>query len=409
MDAVRVFDGSLTFLGEVDDYGSLIYTRKWNTYGEFQITTGYRNDLLAKGNIIMVGTDPEKSGIIQYVQYSDENDYVTVKGYSLLWLLSSRITVPPAGEDYDVISGQVEEVMMALVDHNAVDPEDTKRTIPLLVCAEPQGLGGLTTWQARYSNLLEDLTELSRVSGLGIRVDLDYHTGHMVFKVCQGVDRSADQTDRAPMIFNPSYDNVYAREYTINDTESRNTAYVAGQGEGAERDIAVVGADNTGLGRREVFVDARDLQDPTQLPARGETKLADMQPVTSYECSVIEYGYREDWDLGDYVTIIDREFGTWLTTQVVEAQEAADANGETVTPTFGTPEKTVAEKLSSAGGSTGGGGTSGGVTPTVPVATEKRLGVIKVGDHLTIQPDGTMAGEILTAQEIDEICVCEVM
>ena len=61
--------------------------------------------------------------------------------------------------------------------------------------------------------------------------------------------------------------------------------------------------------------------------------------------------------------------------------------------------------LSAAGGSTGVGGTSGGVTPTVPVATQTRLGVIKVGDHLTIQPDGTLAVEIMTAEEVDEICV----
>lgn len=406
MDAVRVFDSRLIFLGEVDDYTSLIYARKWHTYGEFQITMAARSDLLEKGNIIMVGTDPEKSGIIQYVQYSDENRYVTVKGNSLLWLLSGRITVPPTGEGYDVISGQVEAVMMALVDHNAVDPDDSAREIPLLVCAEPQGLGGLTTWQTRYSNLLDDLTELSRVSGLGIRVDLDYHTGRMVFKVCQGVDRSADQTDRAPMIFSPGYDNVYAREYTINDTESRNTAYVAGQGEEEKRDIAVVGAENTGISRREVFVDARDLEDPTLLPARGKTKLADMRPVTSYECSVVESGYREDWELGDYVTIIDREYGTWLTTQVVEAQETADANGETVTPTFGTPEKTVAEKLSAATGNTSGGSGRGG-TPAVPVATRETLGVVMVGENLGIQPDGLLFGEepvVMTNLEIDAIC-----
>ena len=150
------------------------------------------------------------------------------------------------------------------------------------------------------------------------------------------------------MIFSPDYDNVYDRVFTINDTESRNVAYVAGQGEEEERTIAIVGEENTGIGRREIFVDARDLEDPAELPDRGTTKLAELQPITSYECSVAGSGYREDWDLGDYVTIIDREYGAWITEQVVGVQETEDSNGKMVIPTFGAPEKTIAEKLSAA-------------------------------------------------------------
>lgn len=352
MDPIRVFSPDLVFLGEIDDYGSLIYTRKWSAHGEFQITIPEINPLLAAGNIIMLGTDPRKNGIIKYVQCSEQDGYITVKGYSLLWLLSGRVTVPPAGSSYFTATGSAEDIMLALVGQNAANPTDSKRKIPLLTCATSQGRGITMTWQSRYAGLLSDLTELARVSGLGIGIEIDYDTPAMVFRVYQGADRSASQSAVPPVLFSPDYDNLYQRVYTYNATESRNTAYVAGQGEGADRDVVIVGDENTGMDRMETFVDARDLEDASELPERGETKLASMQPVSSYTSSVIPRGYETDWDLGDIVTIQDREYGLQLDRRVDEVEESSDASRDLITPTFGAPEKTVADRLAE---TTGGG------------------------------------------------------
>lgn len=49
--------------------------------------------------------------------------------------------------------------------------------------------------------------------------------------------------------------------YDLDTTEYCNTAIVAGAGEGSERKIQYVNPENSGLNRRELYVDARDLQD----------------------------------------------------------------------------------------------------------------------------------------------------
>ena len=60
-----------------------------------------------------------------------------------------------------------------------------------------------------------------------------------------------------------------------------------------------------------------------------------------------------------------------------------------------------------AGGDNGGGGGGGGGSSYVlPVATENKLGGIKVGNNLNIEPDGTLNAnggnlEFVTAQEAE--------
>lgn len=387
MDPVRIFSPSLVFLGEVDDYSSLIYIRKWQTYGEFQLTIPKLNPLLAEGNIIMLGTDTHKNGIIKYVQCSEQDGYITVKGYSLLWLLSGRVTVPPAGSSHFTATGPVEDIMLALVSQNAANPTDSKRKIPLLTCAASQGRGISMTWQSRYAGVLSDLNEMAQVSGLGVGIEIDYDTPSMVFRVYQGTDRSASQSAVPPVLFSPDYDNLYQRAYTYNAAESRNTAYVAGQGEGADRDVVIVGDENIGMDRMETFVDARDLEDASELPERGETKLASMQPVSSYTSSVIPRGYGTDWDLGDIVTIQDREYGLQLDRRVDEVEESSDASRDLVTPTFGVPEKTVADRLAE---TTGGGATG-----------ESSAIYFTPGRVLVSDEDGVSMASSITSEELE--------
>lgn len=351
---VRFFDHDLNFLGEADDFTAAIYITKWNTYGEFELYFPVRREYMAKDNFIVWSYDTRKNGIIKYISCSEEG--VTLKGYSLLWLLTNRITIPPTGKEHDSLSGTVEDVMIGLVDHNAVNPADPDRKIPLLKCRESQKKGGSYKYQTRYANLQEDLTAISQVTKLGIDVDMDLENKALVFEVLEGTDRSAQQQERSPVVFATYYDNVGNREYVLNDMASKNCAYVAGQGEGVARRIAVVGDGYTGMDRKEIFIDARDLENDADLPERGRTKLANMQTAENYSTEVDASGYESQWFLGDYVTIIDEEFGVSLMVQALSVEEAMDDTGYTITPTFGIPEKEIGSISSSDGEISGGGG-----------------------------------------------------
>ena len=371
---IRVFDPKLNFLGEISDYDSLIYTRKWFTYSDFQLTLSYIHPRLIQNNIIMLDSDPYCNGIIKYVQYDEDKKTVTVKGYSLLWLLSQRITKPPAGQAAHIITGTEEEIMRALVESNAVNSPDAQRRIPLLVLGDLHGYGSKTTYQSRYQVLSEEVKALAQASLLGPGIRLELETGHLIFDVRQGVDRTVQQSRNPVMVFRPDHGNIDSRVYTLDDSGTKNCAYTAGQGDGADRIVVVVGDELSGTDRREVFVDARDIEDNTLLPERGRTKLAAMQRAESYESSVDTSGYRGKWDLGDIVTVLDPDMGLTINKQVVEIEVVEDnKRGREIVPTFGIPQKSLVEAVSnfSSSGSSGGGGNRGTYiyTQTTPIST----------------------------------------
>lgn len=118
----------------------------------------------------------------------------------------------------------------------------------------------------------------------------------------------------------------------------------------------------TGLSRRELYIDARDLQsdsDPENpmtaeeytaiLTARGKEKLADNQLVKSFETNIRivnpTYELGKDYQLGDTITIIDENLGI-TTDAIVEAVERSVSGQEQeVTLTLGYGQPTIYDVL----------------------------------------------------------------
>lgn len=367
---IRVFDRELNFLGEIDDYTSLIYRRKWSNYNEFEITLGYRSDLLQANRFFILDEDPCRNGYVEYIQYNEEEETYTVKGFSLLKLLENRITEPPAGKAYQSYNGSPAEVMAALVTANAIRPTDHRRILPLMALGESMPAGESMTYESRYNVLLDDLKAIAGTYGLGIEVELDWQNRCLRFTVKEGEDHTAIQDERPRVIFSDAYDNISSQIYTLDLSAEKNFAYVAGRGEGAERTvIAVDKAGLSGFDRKEIFVDARDLEEGdneyTLLKDRGFSKLSAMCAADSYDFTAVSttLQYLKDWDLGDLVTVMSEGFGMTVHERVLEVEEAYDSSGVQITPTVGEPEKTLQEKLtgsvtSSSGGSGGGGTTA---------------------------------------------------
>lgn len=130
-----------------------------------------------------------------------------------------------------------------------------------------------------------------------------------------------------------------------------NYAVVAGQGEGADREITMVGSDATGLDRHVVFVDARDVENSTDLPRRGEAKLVEHQRFLSFQAEVLTAGpfkYQQDWDLGDIVTVQNNAWNLTMDTRITEVVEVYEASGFKLNVTFGHPLPTLPQKFKAA-------------------------------------------------------------
>ena len=115
-------------------------------------------------------------------------------------------------------------------------------------------------YEKSYGEVLEELSKLSEVSNIGFYIRTDLANKKHYFETYQGTDRSINQQENSHVVFSRDEDNLYEQEYEDSNKELKTTAIVAGEGEGAARTVITVNNDFKGLERRELFVDARDLQ-----------------------------------------------------------------------------------------------------------------------------------------------------
>jgi Siphovirus ReqiPepy6 Gp37-like protein/Collagen triple helix repeat (20 copies) len=350
---IKVINQEFNLLGEVEQYDSLLPIHRWHTHGDFQLIMSGNVDvtLFQEENMLFDAKDPRKCWFIIHAEYEvDENGKETfvVKGKSFGAWLSQRITIPPSGQSYDRMSASAETIIKQYVERQAVNPTDTDRKIPKLVIAPDQQRGQIMTFQSRYKQLDEELQKISISSGLGWGITLDIENQQFVFDVFEGKDLSAEQSSNSPVIFSVDFDNIKSQKYVDSKAGFKNFAYVAGQGEGAERALVTVGDAANGLKRYEAFIDARDIENESDLPSRGEQKLAEMTRVESFETSILPYSnfvYKQDWDVGDIVTVANKKFGKSYNLRITEVKEIYENNNLGLEVTFGKPSPTIVEKI----------------------------------------------------------------
>lgn len=336
-----IYDRQDGLQGVLDATTSVRWRRKYFEPGEVEVhlpATKENVELLKEGRIIR-RTDRVEAAVIEGIEVDGEDLGITGRMLSSLLeraVLSKRYT----------LRGPTERAMLAVI------PEGT-RVVPELIAAKESGVDGPDVEvQATYKNLLTFEQRLSKASGLGFRVR--FEPGRLTFEVYAGVDHSVQQRDRPMVIFSDEFGNLAAPKYTKTSTGYKNRAYVAGEGEGADRTAVVVDL-SAGEEVRELYVDARDIQreeDTTEedykamLRQRGLEKLAECVKVENFESNgedVENFAYMVDWDLGDIVTVQYARLGITIHERITEVEEVYERGVATYTPTFGSP---IPEKLS---------------------------------------------------------------
>lgn len=182
----------------------------------------------------------------------------------------------------------------------------------------------------------EHLSGLSNVEGFEVLIKT-------------GVDRTRG-SGLNTVIFSKSLSNIKRASYSYNSESDMNVAYVAGEGEGAERKWYEIQKDSenkkSAWSREELWIDARDIQsegeDDTTLTDEEYNKLIEQRAyekfqenavMDEYSATVNEhnqrYVYMRDYDLGDWVTIQDRDLGIEIDAQIVEVTTTLQ-NNETI-------------------------------------------------------------------------------
>lgn len=342
---VKVYDVELQRKGVIDVYRSLIWTRKYFEAGtvELHAALNQRNlNLLQEGNILAM-TGSVEAAFIEGMAADDYSNEITATGR----MLSSGIARRGIKTIVTFKNGTYEEAMRLLVDTAAISGANP---LPKLALGEVKGLGDEVTFQVSYKDCYTYLTKLSKCSNLGFRVRPDFKEKVYYFEVYAGVDHSKNQTGNKRVIFSEVYRNLNKATYTSNSQNYKTHAIIFGDGEGAARTImtATIDAEADGWQRRELMVDARDIsrdglttaQYQQALIQRGNEKLAECGIVECLEANTlpfVNFAYKEDYDLGDIVTVNKKAWSLEVDKRITEIQEIYENGGFSIVPTFGNP------------------------------------------------------------------------
>ena len=357
-------------IGQINQFTSLIWPDKFNGYTTFELNmplTDENKTLIKKGHIIWCGGD--NAAMIEIIQ-SDTNDdgqkTYKVKGRTLEMLLTTRII----WGTYLCQGKHSSTAMYEIVDTQCVNPTQTNRKIPFLECAEDEQLGRLISFQKTGGEVYDSLVTVATEAELGFSVLFRPREKKLIFKVNEGIDRTAimQSGEGSPLVvFSTDLEDILSSSYYTNDQDVKSTAYVAGEGEGADRKFIISG-DNASPGflRRELYIDARDLQSEVfnedgttttiseedyrdMLNDRGKEKLAEHVITESFEAKMrvvgeIQYQYGIDYFKGDKVLVQDIELGIQVIATISEVSENYDDEYELMI-TFGYEYPTLLQKI----------------------------------------------------------------
>ena len=334
---IHVYDQNFFKKGIIENFTSLQWHRKYYECGTFELHVPVTEKsllLLQLGNVITIG-DKREAAVIRGDQTEEESTLVNEmvrNGRFLPVYLGDRLTGPMFN-----YSGTVEDAMRYMISR----VED----IPMLRMAE--GIGDKTgiSFQASYKNLISYLEKLARYAEIGFRVVPDFKRKTMTFETYKGIDRTQAQGKNPRVIFSEDYQNLNQAKHSYSDEGYITKVIVGGSGEGAGRTYVTVGG-GSGFGLREEFLDAKDInkeeltdeQYLAALKTRGEEFLVEHGIHENFEAEVeadVNFTYKKDYDLGDFVTVRKKKWGKNLNLRITEICEGYEYGGMEVVPTFG--------------------------------------------------------------------------
>jgi len=344
----RLDNDKFESIGGINQFTSLIWPDKYNGYTTFELNapvTPENKNLFKKDNIIWCGGDnAAKIEIIQFDTNDAGQKTFKIKGRTLEQILTTRII----WGTYNCVGKYSSTAMYEIVQNQCVNPSDSYRKIPFLECAEDEQIGRIISYQKTGGEVYEAVESIAKDSDLGFDILFKPKERKLIFKVTEGIDRTISrQTTEGSnfVIFSTGLEDIVNSSYYTNNQDVKTLAYVAGEGEGAERKYIISGNNASyGFARKELYIDARDIQseilndDSTTtkitddeyndlLNDRGMEKLAMCDLIESFEAKMRtngQYVYGVDYFKGDKVVIEDNELGIQVLAKITEVIEYYD-------------------------------------------------------------------------------------
>lgn len=256
--------------------------------------------------------------LTQRFREGDEQRFV-VGGLSLNHLLARRVVDPdddPAqAGGYSTKAGPADDVMVAYAREQAADLASAARQFPNFTVAASLSLGKALGQRLRHENLLEVFQTLAEQGGVDflVRRVTDNTLRLDVAPIGSNKTKSYNYPLAPFVLVTPLRGNLSEPSLTFDRKAEKNFIYSKGQGQGSSRKLLkVAGATvfDSPYNRIEFAADARnaDKASALQLLTEARSELSKMRPLREFTFNPTgsEPGltYRDDFDLGDQVTVL---------------------------------------------------------------------------------------------------------
>lgn len=347
----------------IDLFESLIWTERFNTYGDFEIVLSpdQRNrSLLTIGTQLAMNQSNRIMNIenIEQSEDSEGRDLLKISGRSLEAItenrVAKRIQSGTETEDKWALTGTPRQIMAWVFSDICIDGDlSIYDKIPFIsTFTGPGGSAppGDIPWptetisveldiQSVYK-VLKDVCEAYSIGWMLRRVGIDSNV--IYFTPYTGFNRTTGQSTNTPVVFSPVLDNLDSVSQLTSSKTLKTTVYVYGKN--GFRVVNAPGQDDTmtGFDRKVMYVVADDIDLPAgpdlqaALLQRGMEALAQNKATNVVDGEVPQYSrYKigEDYFLGDLVEMRNSQ-GVINYMRVTENIWTSDATGERSYPTL---------------------------------------------------------------------------
>lgn len=335
----------------LDSYESLIWTDRYNEYGDFEIYFPMDKKLLdyLKPDNYLWLNESEHTMIIEDIRINsdvEDGDHLIVTGRSIESILDRRVIYWQR-----ITTGSLQEQIESIIYENIINPSDADRKIDNFTfksSTDSKVTSLKIDTQFTGDDLYSVVKSVCKENNIGFKVVLTSNN-KFEFSLYAGTDRSYGQDTNPYVVFSPNYENIINSNFYSSKSNFKNVSLIGGEGEGFNRRMAKVGS-GTGLERREIFTDARDISSTTesgemnesdyvaQLEKRGSQDLSEHTETTAFEGEVEAtklFKYGEDFFIGDIIQIADG-YGNEAAAYISELVISNNDEGLSIYPTFET-------------------------------------------------------------------------
>lgn len=357
---INILDDNFNLIHVIDTFQSFIWTERYNGYGDFELYTKLNKDLYSVIDTIRKKMElhldcyvylKERQNhmfieTIEITKDEETGDFVLFSGRGLESLLDRRIIWKQT-----TLNANVQNAIKKVIEDAIINPTIFFRKISNFSFST---LNNETVndfkMKAQYTgdNLYDVVYNICDLYGMGfdIRINL---SDTFVFSLTFGEDRSIEQEINQPVIFSTNYENIVTTDYLESLKNLKNVTLVAGEDSGRYRKTQILGNSWSGVSRRELFTDARDIQSELEdgetlssseynllLEQRGSEKLAEHVHIKSFSGEIDPnnvFVYGVDYFNGDILQILN-EFEENTKIRLIEVSMVWDETGYHLNPTF---------------------------------------------------------------------------